>query len=125
MTSILVFFTIPYCLLLGIFKYFFIDRHDLDLLINDLKLLRMNTEKYKFEPEFLSNLIIENIFETLNWLVVVAPVLMSIGFMLLKYKETKKWGVSKEKIMIKKLPEEVNLNTRSKFTFIDHTGNNQ
>ena len=29
------------------------------------------------------------------------------------------------KIMIKKLPEEENFNTRSKFTFIDHTENNQ
>jgi hypothetical protein len=125
MSSILIFFTVPYCFLLGIFKYFFIDRHELSLLIVDLGLLKMDTEKYKFEPEFLSYPIVEEVFETLNWLVVIAPVVMSIGFMVYKYKETKIWGKSDEKIMIKKLPEEENLNTRSKFTLIDHTSNNQ
>jgi hypothetical protein len=85
----------------------------------------MDTEKYKFEPEFLSNPIVEGVFEVLNWLVVIAPVVMSIDFMVYKYIETEIWGKSDEKIMIKKLPEEENLNTRSKFTLVDHTSNNQ
>jgi hypothetical protein len=74
--SILTFFTIPYGLLMAMFKYYFYDRHDIALLL-DLELLKNRTY---LQPEFMLTGKYEVFFKTANLIVFLAPILLFLNF---------------------------------------------